>query len=77
MSFILDLYSTFKILPNYQKSIMYLAACIFQTYLEQKVFVFMLWVLPSPLLGDGLNTGPMALWIENSEMAAVAVVVFI
>ena len=35
------------------------------------------WVLPSPSLGDGLSTGPMALWIENSEMAAVVVVVFI
>ena len=38
---------------------------------------FLSWVLPSPLLGDGLSTEPMALWIENSEMAAVVVVVFI
>ena len=32
---------------------------------------FLLWVLPSPSLGDGSSTGPMALWIDNSEMAAV------
>ena len=38
---------------------------------------FLSQVLPSPLLGDGLSTGPMALWIENSEVAAVVVVVFI
>ena len=30
-----------------------------------------------PSLGDGLSTGPMALWIDNSEMAAVVEVVFI
>ena len=34
-------------------------------------------VLPSPSLGDGLSTGPKALWIDNSEMAAVVEVVFI
>ena len=39
-------------------------------------FEIMSWVLPSPSLGDGLSTGPMTLWIENSEMAAVVVVVF-
>ena len=33
--------------------------------------------LPSPLLGDGLSTGPMALLIENSEVAAIVVVMFI
>ena len=37
----------------------------------------MLLVLPSPLLGDGSSTGPMALWIDNSEMAAVVEDVFI
>ena len=37
----------------------------------------MSWVLPSPLLGDGSSTGPTALWIDNSEMAAVVEVVFI
>ena len=35
------------------------------------------WVLPSPSLGDGLNTGPTSLWIDNSEMAAVVEMVFI
>ena len=34
-------------------------------------------VLPSPSLGDGSSTGPTALWIENSEMSAVVVVVCI
>ena len=34
-------------------------------------------VLPSPLLGEGLSTGPTDLWIDNSVMAAVAEVVFI
>ena len=34
-------------------------------------------VLPSPSLGDGLSTGSMALWIKNSEMVVVVVVVFI
>ena len=34
-------------------------------------------VLPFPSLGDGLSTGPTALWIENSDMAADVVVVFI
>ena len=38
---------------------------------------FLSWVLPSPLLEDGLSTGPMALWIDNSEVAAVVEVVFI
>ena len=33
--------------------------------------------LPSPLLGDGSSIGPMALWIEKSEVAAVVVVIFI
>ena len=33
--------------------------------------------LTSPSLGDGLSTGPTALWIENSDMAVVVVVVFI
>ena len=33
--------------------------------------------LPSPSLGDGLSTGPMALWIENSEVEAVVVVIYI
>ena len=28
-----------------------------------------------PSLGDGLSTGPSALWMENSEIAAVVVVV--
>ena len=37
----------------------------------------MLWFLPSPSLGDGLSTGPIALWIDNYEMAAVVKVVFI
>ena len=37
----------------------------------------MSWVLPSSSLGDGLSTRPMALWIENSEVAAVVEVVFI
>ena len=32
---------------------------------------FLSWVLPSPSLGDGSSTGPMALCINNSEMAAV------
>ena len=31
----------------------------------------MLWVLPSPSMGDGSRTGSTALWIDNSEMAAV------
>ena len=31
----------------------------------------MLQVLPSSSLGDGSSTGPMALWIDKSEMAAV------
>ena len=34
-------------------------------------------VVPSPSLGDGSSTGPTALWIENSEVAVVVVVVFI
>ena len=38
---------------------------------------FLLWVLISPLLGDGLSTGHMALWIDNSEMAAIVEMVFI
>ena len=38
---------------------------------------FVLQVLPSPTLGDGLSTWPMALWIDNSEMAAIVEVVFI
>ena len=38
---------------------------------------FLLWVLTSPSLGDGSSTGPMALWIDNSEMAAFVEVVFI
>ena len=28
----------------------------------------------SPSMGDGLNTGPMAVWMENTETAAVVVV---
>ena len=32
---------------------------------------FLSWVLPSPSLGDSSSTGPTALWINNSEMAAV------
>ena len=35
------------------------------------------WFLPSPLLGDGSSTGPMALQIENSEVTTVVVVIFI
>ena len=38
---------------------------------------FLSQVLPSPSLGDGLSIRPMALWIDNSEMAAVVEVVFI
>ena len=38
---------------------------------------FLLWVLPSTSLGGDFSTGPMALWIDNSEMAAVVEVVFI
>ena len=34
-------------------------------------------LLPSPSLGDGSSTGPTALWIDNSEVAAVVEVVFI
>ena len=30
-----------------------------------------------PPLEDGSSTGPMALWIDNSEMAAVVEVIFI
>ena len=39
--------------------------------------IFLLWVLPSPLLEDGSNTGNTVLRIDNSEMAAVVEVVFI
>ena len=38
---------------------------------------FLSQVLPFPSLGDVLSTGPMALWIDNSEMATVVEVVFI
>ena len=38
---------------------------------------FLSQVLPSPSLGDGSSTGSMALWMDNSEMAAVVEVVFI
>ena len=34
-------------------------------------------VLPSPSLGHGSSTGPMALWIDNSEMAAIVEMMFI
>ena len=34
-------------------------------------------LLPSPSRGDGSSTGPMALWIDNSEKTAVAEVVLI
>ena len=38
---------------------------------------FLSWVLPSASLGDGSSTQPTALWIDNSEMAAVIEVLFI
>ena len=39
--------------------------------------IFLLWVLPSPSLGDDSSTGLTILWIDNSVMAAVVEVVFI
>ena len=35
---------------------------------------FLLQVLPSPSLGDGLSTGSMALWINNSENGSCCIV---
>ena len=37
--------------------------------------IYIMDFLPSPSLGDGSSTGPMALWIDNSEKTAVAEVV--
>ena len=38
---------------------------------------FLSCVLPSPSLGDGSITGPMVLWIDNSEMPGIVEVVLI